>query len=194
MATDKKPVETADDETLDNSKAPGMTPAFGMEQLATMIGSSVAQAIESQSPKKIPYGKYEPRTPWQPTKAGAHKLTRPCYQNGIGADEQKMTNVEIDLWNRLTHSGRYLNRLVEVAFIEDGSVTHVNLRYNNKTPDQRMLLKDEARNLTEMLTLIVAEQELEDAESADADDRKQTARRKFGDTKASREARAAANV
>ncbi len=124
-------------------------------------------------------------------------MKRPYFQNGVKIEYASTYDKEIALLNRITHSGRYINRLVEVVVSQEGADDTVDIRFNNKTPDMQMELKGYCRNFVDMLEQIVDAQEMEDLE---AEERKATSTpgrvsvpRQFGNSKATQAAVAAAN-
>jgi len=60
--------------------------------------------------------------------------------------------------NKITKSGRYIDRLVEVRVSDDAGARVVLISYPDKSVDQRMANKDHWRNLRELLELIVEQQ------------------------------------
>jgi hypothetical protein len=134
-------------------------------ELGTTIGAAVAQGIAATTRRKVTFGEYDARGPrnfYHPkSKAETPKLKREFYQNDTFCHDQTLMDREITLLNRITHSGRYMNRLVEVITSEDA----IRIRYNNKTPDQKMELKNFYRSLVELLEIVVKEQEAEDKEA-----------------------------
>lgn len=167
------------------------------DRLGQVIGVAVAEGTAKASRKRQPWALYDPKTPWQPDKSKALKLRRRCFQNGGFLFADKLSNTEISLLNRITHSGRYIDRLVEVVLDQSSSEESLDIRYNNKTHDQTNELRGHFRSLTEMLQMIVADQEEEDKDMAEREGKKtptQAQRRHFGDTAASREARQSAGI
>lgn len=167
------------------------------DRLGQVIGVAVAEGTAKASRKRQPFALYDPKTPWHPDKSKTLKLRRVCYQNGVFLFADKLSNTEIDLLNRITHSGRYVDRLVEVVVDQSGADEAVDIRYNNKTHDQANELRGKARSLVEMLQMIVADQEDEDKDMAEREGKRtptQAQRRHFGDTAASREARQSAGI
>ena len=100
-----------------------------------------------------------------------------------------LTDREINLFNRLSRSGRFLNRLWEVQVSSDV----VEVRYNNKTTDQRFELANHGNQVRQLET-VVAEMDALNATEADEVEEKVEMRRRFGNSKASREAREKAGV
>lgn len=127
-----------------------MTPAQLQEQFAIMLGNAVADGMAKHSPKKQTFGEYQRKI-----NAGRSKLTRQCFENGLLMHEEVLSNLEIDLLNKLDRSGRYLNRLVEVVISNEGADQSVELRYNCRTRDQMFALRGEAKSLEDMLLQIV---------------------------------------
>jgi hypothetical protein len=168
------------------------------------LASAIAQGIATSTRRKMTYGEYDqlgPRNSYHPkSKAETPTLRREAWQNGYACEESTLMDEEIRLFNRITHSGRYFNRLVEVIADQDA----VHIRYNNRTADHRFALKNHFRSLKELLEIVVAQQEAEDKELKLAEEEKREERRKreeakerysgFGNSKATREAREKAGV
>lgn len=170
-----------------NTPGPGMV---SMNDLASAIGASVASAMEARDSKgrKVTFGEFQRKR-----NVGKTKLTRHVFQNGFQLNPSRLKNNQIELLNRLNRTGRYIERKIEVLIREDGADEFIEIRYANKSADQRMELRGYIRNFTDMLEQIVKEQDALNAAQEDRDERK-AERRPFGNTKASREARAAAGV
>lgn len=149
------------------------------------IGTQIADGINAARPKKVTAGQYDPKTPFHPNKKKAKRLARPMYQNGTRLMPNRMFDREIELANQIVRSGRYINRLIEVIVRQDGADEVVELRYKNRTIDDRMEHKGAYRDLTDMLTKIVEEQNALLAEEGQV----REARKAFN-SQATREARA----
>lgn len=167
------------------------------------LAAAISNGIASSTRRKVTNGEYAqrgPRNSYHPnSKAETPVLKRDFFQNDIHVDEVTLTDDEVRLLNRLTHSGRYFDRLVEVFTTEDA----VHVRYNNKTPDHRFELKNHFRTMLELLQIVVKQQEAEDKVAKELEEEKLAERRKreeakekfnFGNSKASREAREKAGV
>lgn len=171
---------------------PGMV---NMNDFAAAIGASVAQAIQSNSPRKVTFGEYQRKR-----NAGRLKLTREVFQNGFrlggpGSFDNTLDNRQIALLNQLTHTGRYINRLVEVILREEGADQVLEIRYNNKSKDQALTLRTYVRSFTDMLEQIVEVQLQEDKDTDEREGRTRAVReRSFGSGKATQEARAKAGA
>lgn len=147
------------------------------------IGAEIARAIRegmaANSPRrKVTIGEYDPKTAFHPNKASASHFrpNRKYYQNGGWIDEVTAFDREVDLLNQITHSGRYIDRIVEVVVAQNGSEESVDIRYNNRNIDQRLTNSTKWRNFTDMLEQIVTAQKEEDREMdelrADRDERR----------------------
>lgn len=144
-----------------------------MAMLANMIGQQVAAAVTAAQPvKRMTFGEYQRRA-----KKGRSKLRRISWQNGILMQESTLSNKEIDLMNAITHTGRYVNRLVEVIVREEGADEVVEFRWNMKR-DAQFELKGFARNFQDILEQVVAAQAEERAEAEAKDERAQARRQK----------------
>lgn len=160
--------------------------------LGKIIADGIAAGLAANNPKKVTFGQYDPKTPFHPNKKQALKLTRECYENGYLMRETQLFNAEIALLNKINRSGRYIDRLVEVIVRNDGSEEVVELRFKNRTVDQRFELKGRVRSMLDMLEQIVAAQDIENAE--DKPVAAPTQRRPFGENKNYREAVAKAEA
>ncbi len=158
-----------------------------MSAFAGQITSGIAAGINEARPQKVTPGRYDPKTPFQPDKSKTRRLKRATYQNGTRLNPIQMFNSEIDLANKIVRSGRYINRLVEVIVHQDGSEEVVEIRYKNRSVDDRMELKSAFRSLEELLSKIVTEQDEKLAEEGAL-----KAERKAFSSKATEEARARA--
>jgi hypothetical protein len=126
------------------------------------LGSAIAKGISEAKPKN----RYKTIGEYARDEAkGRKKLTRPVFQNGMPITERVLTNTEIDLANRVKHSGRYIDRRVEAVVMANqvGEVEGIDFRYSNRTPDQRSENKNYWRNFEDMLQQIVTAQEAEAA-------------------------------
>lgn len=161
MANSRDKVTATDvEETEAAPAAPMMTPADFMAG----IGSAVADAIKAQTRPQVPIGRYDPRTIYHPVKATQSVLKRKCFQNGFLVDHGTTFDKEIDLMNRITRSGTYLDGLVSVNLVvyagSHEEVVHVN--FANKTAEHKLDLKEKGRDFIDILQQIVAKQNEED--------------------------------
>lgn len=124
------------------------------------LAQAIKMVVEETAPvKQVHISQYRPKSPWNP--AGKRQHERPhlrgeFLQNGQRMIEDRLSEKEIELLNKI-RPGRYINRKVEVIERQSNGEVTVEIRYNNQTADQRSELKNEARNLTEMLQRIVDE-------------------------------------
>lgn len=142
-------------------------PPLDMEELGETIGSAVASGIEKNTRKKVTYGEYNQRghSSFHPRpKSETPVLKRQCFENDARMNPVTLFDEEINLLNKITHSGRYCNRMVEVIVSQDGSEEALYIRYHNSTPDQRFELKGQCRDLIDMLKQITTAQAVERAE------------------------------
>jgi hypothetical protein len=187
-------VDTPETETEQTSNhAPGTQPApFDMNQLGQTIGNAVAAGMAVNAPpRKMTIGEYVRRgaiNQNHPDPKVRLKFDREYYQSGRLIEFATTYDREVELLNQITHSGRYVNRLVEVVVVPNGSEEAVDIRFSNK-PNFAFELKGHARNFTDMLGQIVAAQKLEREEMEDDKAERAERRRNFGAGKATREAR-----
>lgn len=154
---------------------------------AKMLADAIAGAMPKQR-AKITIGEYQATrgNHYHPDKAKEVKTTRVCYNNGAVIQHETTYDAENALLNRITHSGRYLDRLVEVTVRQEGGgVEEVHITYNNKREgiDQwRNILQTQpstrkSRTVFEaLLAHIVEEQELEDLEQQELQEARASAR------------------
>jgi len=143
-----------------------------MAQLASMIGQQVAAAVTAAQPvKRMTFGEYQRRV-----NKGRSKLKRVCWNCGVLMQESVLSNREIDLLNEITHTGRYINRLVEVIVRDNGADEELEIRWNMKR-DAQFELKGFARNFLDILEQVAVAQ-VEERADAEAKDERAAARRK----------------
>jgi hypothetical protein len=114
----------------------------------------IVEILKANTPKpKITVGAYLRQH------ARAVTLNRLCVQNGTPMRLEQLTDREVRLLNQITHSGRYLNRVVEVIVREEGAEDEtVELRWKCKSADDRNESGKEWRDLADMLDKIVTAQ------------------------------------
>jgi len=165
------------------------------KSLGETIGKSVAEGMAKHSRPKVSFGQYIKKvhssTHPDPNFPDGPPLKREAWINGLRAERHQLSDTEINLLNRLSRTGRYVDRLVEVVVGQDG----VEIRYNDSTTDHRNTNNSKWRTTAEMLELIVTAMDVENAEeAAEFEEKQEKKRRHFGDNKASREARAIAEA
>lgn len=183
----------APDPTPEQAPAP---PQVNLQDLGQVMGDAVARGIAANTRRKITFGEYVARggnSPFHPDPQKKVKLTRVCFQNGHMIEHGTAFDRELELLNKITHSGRYIDRLVEVVVAQDGSEETVDIRFSNKS-QFAFELKGRAKDFTAMLEQIVAAQAEERREQEEFQASRTASRRHFGDNKASRDARDAAGV
>lgn len=128
------------------------------------LAQAIRTAVEETAPQKqVHISRYIAQTPWNPTGTRVRpELRGRFFQNGRLIQDDRLTADEINKLNKLK-PGRYFDRKVEVLErSENGDVT-VEIRYSNKSMEQRMEMKNLARNLNELLDGILAETKPEKA-------------------------------
>lgn len=173
---------------------PQPQPQVDLSQFGAVIGEAVARGIASRERKRVTIGEYNARggnSPFHPDPTKRVKMTRDYYQNGRKIEHATAFDREIELLNQITHSGRYIDRLVEVVVNQNGSEETVDIRFGEKR-DQAFVLKGKARDFTDMLEQIIAAQTEERAEFEDDKAARTERRRQFGSGAATRAAEAKA--
>lgn len=151
------------------------------------LGKAIAEGIASQNPKKLTFGQYQARE-----NRGRVKLRLKAYQNGIPIDESVLSNEEIKLFNQIDRSGRYIDRRVEVLYNDDMGEKSVDIRYKNKTADDRFEFRGFVRNIADLLKQVIEANKADD--DANGVVEAEPVRRPFGSSKATQEARERAGV
>lgn len=172
---------------------PVAAPTVDLTQLGQVIGDSVARGIAANTRRRLTYGEYTARggnSPFHPDPLKKVKMNRDYYQNGRLIEHATTYDKEIELLNQITHSGRYIDRLVEVVVIQNGSQESVNIVFSNKS-QFAFELKGKARDFTDMLEQIIAAQKIENEEREEFEANRSN-RRHFGGGKNSADARAKA--
>jgi hypothetical protein len=134
---------------------------LSQEQLASLIQSiAVMAARQDAGPiPQISAAKAVYRTPWNPTgNKKRPKLKRTTYLSGARLRDALLSDREILLLNKLT-AGKYHGGQWVVLEKDEAQGAEVSLFVPNKTQEQRIELKGAARNLEDLLTQIVNEQE-----------------------------------
>lgn len=128
-------------------------PSVGASELA----AALVQAINAAKPvEKKTFATRKPKTPWTPPDGVPKvKLKRAAFQHGMEVDEEKLSNEEITLYNKL-RPGRFLNGYVFVKRRRDKGI---DIDYPIKTAAQRLKLVNQfgIRNLSELLQRCISE-------------------------------------
>ncbi len=194
--TTKKTVST---DPTSEAQAPEATVnlnSVNLADLGKVMGDAVAAGIASGTRRKVTFGEYQARggnSPFHPDPNKRVKMNRAYFQNGHQIEIATAYDAEVEYLNQITHSGRYIDRLVEVVVSQDGSEETVDIRFSNKS-SQAFELKGRAKDFTEILRQIVAAQKIEREEADEIEAARQERRKTFGQGKATRAAVDAAAV
>jgi hypothetical protein len=118
------------------------------------IAAAFQQTLATVAPKKVTMAQLRPKTPFNPEAKTGRKLVRATYQNGTKLNPTFLTDREIALVNQLK-PGKFVGGLVRVVERDHGPDKEIHILYENKTAEQRIALKDQARNFTDILTQCV---------------------------------------
>jgi len=180
---------------VDPSASVSMTQAEFAAAMGAAIAKGVSEGMAANAPiKKMTFGEYirTAHSPFHPDgRAAIPKAARQYYQNGVMIPLELTHDDELRLYNRITHSGRYIDRMVEVIVNTDSAEETVDIRWHNAELDQRFEMKGKARNFLDMLQQIVTAQEAEDKTQAQREEGRARSRT-FGSNKTSQAAREAA--
>ena len=124
------PEQEAEQTEASSNHAPGTSLApVDLSQLGAAIAAGISQ---SQPPRKMTIGEYVRRgkiNQYHPDPKVRLKFDREYYQNGRLIEFATTFDREVELLNQITHSGRYIDRLVEVVVIQNGSEEAVDIRF-----------------------------------------------------------------
>lgn len=154
------------------------------DKLGAAIGDAVASGYAKTQRPKVTPGQYvkRPYSVFHTKGVGDDKrvkLSREYYINGDLCRESRLSDEEIELLNRLTHAGRYIDRMVEVILRPNGVDDAVEIRFSNKLENYMPLKAVCGKNTLEgMLKLIVTQQEVEDEDFRLADEERKQRRAK----------------
>lgn len=127
-----------------------------VEELAKGI-HRIAEHLETSTIPQVPLARFKPVGPFNPEGKRPHekkKLKRQTFQNGFMVKEAILTEAEIEGFNKLT-PGRYgPDRKWVVRVVRGGGIE---LRFPNKTFEERMDFKNVAKNIGECLAICIKE-------------------------------------
>lgn len=177
-----------EDAILDFAEKPRQA-ALDADVLGKVIGDAVATGMQKNTRPKVTIGQYlkTGHSSFHPKGPGPALLRR-TFQNDAMCNPATLYDREVELLNRLTHSGRYIDRLVEVEIRPEGAEDVVYIRFNNRTPDQQIELKGHVKNFIDMLEQIVTAQEKEREEQEMRDDMAREQRRQYMERRAKQQA------
>ena len=153
----------------------------GGANLGQTIAQGVVEGISKTERKKMTFGQYlaigghspfHPNTPEYPDGHSHPRLLHKVFQNGAYCFEDTLHDKEIVLLNKITHSGRYCGRLVEVIVNNEGSSDEVvEIRFGNSNANIFQIYGEVGYNKKKhvspfeaILESIVADQEAENEE------------------------------
>ena len=140
-------------------------PAFSMEELGDTIGRAVALGIGQTTRRKVTFGEYMQtgHSSFHPRPASETPvLKRRSWQNGIWMNPATLFDREVELLNSITHSGRYVDRMVEVILRGEGTADEeVDIRFPNKDVNDQLMMKGYAKDFVTMLELVKVAQDEE---------------------------------
>lgn len=121
------------------------------------LAAALVLAINAAKPiEKKTFATRKSKTPWTPKDGSPKlKLKRAAFQHGMEVDEEKLSNEEVALYNKL-RPGRFMDGIVTVTRRRDRGI---DISYPVKTAAQRLKLVNlfGIRNLSELLAMCVAE-------------------------------------
>lgn len=134
-----------------------MVPQVSNAAISELAKSIVGAVNDAHGPRKVDYGEFMANRSVHRDKP---ELTRKIYQNGILLTRRQMSADAINLANALK-PGTFANGRVAVVAVADGTQgVALDIRYNNKTPDDRMAFKSLYPTFEHLLASLVRENEL----------------------------------
>lgn len=134
-----------------------------LSHLGREIGQGISQAMEAHTPKKVPFGRYDPQSVYHPSKVDAKRFTRgrTYFQCGVRLSESNCFDNEVHLLNQISHTGMYVDGNVAVVVRKNGEDEEVSVSWPCHTADIRSDMKNLFRNFKECLELVLAGQQQE---------------------------------
>ena len=126
--------------------------------LAAVVGILAEEAQERRDSKQVPVSLAKLPTPFNPEGVAVRKVKltwKYVTQNGARMNPELLRDREIELLNQV-RPGTYHGKKIQVLKRRDKSI---DIRYANKSFEQRMDFKNYARDMTELLEKILTEQE-----------------------------------
>jgi hypothetical protein len=164
-------VDDGDDEGYgdpDVEDAEPVRPPPGMRRASGSQGDAFLDAMREQTEalkemmptKKVGFAAFKPKSSFNPTGRKNRECKVIIYQNGYRIPVHVMTEKEIELAPKL-RPGAFIEKLVSIRreMGGNGEDDKVFISYNNKTVDQRMILKSHWRSLEELYEKCIAEGE-----------------------------------
>lgn len=156
------PVSPVSDVPADPSlspAAPSQVVSIPVNDLAAALAGAMTQAINASRPLKITTSNRKRQTPWTPKNGEVKlKLKRKFYQHSLPQTEDRLSNEEIALINKL-RPGTYCEGWIKVIRRRDKGI---DLDYPFKTAQHKTKLSNELglRNLVEICERCISEAEL----------------------------------
>lgn len=177
---------TAEQPSVDQIAQESGLSAFGVPQsvlqaFVTSLGQAIAAGISKSQRRKVTLGEYDPRSSFHPNKAKAEQMKRIYSQNGIRLSYHNTFDHEIQLLNRITRAGFYIDKKVVVVIQNEGHGDEevVDIRFRCGTQDQRNDNNQYWTSFVQMLEKILVEQAVADQNDLDeAQDRQERALRR----------------
>lgn len=151
MAAMEESIDDLNDLAPEPDEDDDATDKVDVSQLANAIVGAVNAA---QGPRKIKAAEYQ-RT--RSVHRDKPMLTKKVMQNGVVLNRRQLTADAINLVNALK-PGIYADGMISIVPLRDGTTGEAyDIRYANKTPDQRMTFKSRWPTFTHMLASVVRE-------------------------------------
>lgn len=142
------------DEQIDPDTQDDETPSENVN--TSQLANAIVQAVTAANgPRKVSFDEYDRTINNHRNKPA---LTRTYFQNGIRLQRDQLTADAINMLNSL-RPGSYADGLFQVVAVQDG-IKHsaLDIRYQNKTIDERMQMKSAYPTFEHMLAAMLREQ------------------------------------
>lgn len=131
--------------------------------------TKIANASENGPLRQVPISKAKIKTPWNPEgKKNRPELRRPTYLTGARLREILLSEDEINLLNQVKPGKYHGKRWLVTERDGDKEGSAVDIYLPNKTQEDRLALKGDARDLKHVLEQIIAEQNARETQSTRA--------------------------
>lgn len=145
-----------DDDLGNFNPDPALAAPAAVNPHAELAAAIVSAVNDAHGPRKLSFHEWN-------TKRSVHRnkplLKRKCFQNGIQLDRYQLTADAIEMLNVL-QSGVYFDGFAQVVAMQDGNkLSGIDIRYGNKSVDQRMEFKSRWNTFEHFLAGMIAERQ-----------------------------------
>jgi len=150
-------MQSADDDLGNFNPDPALeAPAAAGVDISALAKAIVGAVNDAHGPRKVGFSEYM-RT--RSVHRNKPLLARKCFQNGIQLMRDQLTADAIEMLN-VVQPGSYFDGFIIVAAIQAGNkMSGIDIRYANKSVDQRMEFKSRFQSFEHLLAALLKERE-----------------------------------